>query len=312
MHVVGRRKSSAASGLAALLILCVASLALFTVYVREGDCEREGECGPLHTVQLGAAEVLQPVRSVVATVFEPVSRTGERLMGAFDNSRERRLERKMQETEGLAAQASRLERENAQLRELLKGQRASYEYGPLAQVVAPVGDQFTQRIVINVGTEEGVEPNRPVVIGENTLVGRTTEVSKHTAQVMLVTDPMFAAGVRIIPPTQFDPASSKISPAVTAENVSYGQGLLGTDLEGYLGVDLVSTSARAEEGDFVVTSGRAGDKVLLFPPGLYVGTVESVSSQDIDQFKKIVVEPAMNSRDLEEVRVITDWAGRNG
>jgi rod shape-determining protein MreC len=43
-----------------------------------------------------------------------------------------------------------------------------------------------------------------------------------------------------------------------------------------------------------------------------VGKVESVSSQDIDQFKKIVVEPAMNPQDLEEVRVITDWAGRNG
>ena len=309
---MGRKKSSAASGLAALIILCVASLSLFTVYVKEGDCEREGDCGPLHTVQLGAAEVLQPVRSIFAAVFAPVTNTGERVMGAFDDSREQKLEREVQRTEELAAQASRLERENAQLRELLRGQRSVYEYGLLAQVVAPVGDQFTQRIIINVGTEDGVEPNRPVVIGESTLVGRTTEVSRHTAQVMLITDQMFAAGVRIVPPAQFDPASSEISPAVTAENVSYGQGLLGTDLEGYLGVDLVSTSARAEEGDYIVTSGRAGDKELLFPPGLYVGKVESVSSQDIDQFKKIVVEHAMNPQDLEEVRVITDWAGRNG
>jgi len=309
---VGRRKSSAAGGLAALVILCVASLALFTVYVKEGDCAREGKCGPLHTVQLGAAEVLLPVRGVFATVFEPVQRTGERVLGAFDDSEEQRLRHKLQETEALAAQASRLERENAQLRELLEGQRANYEYGPLARVVAPVGDQFTQRIVINVGTEDGIEPNRPVVIGENTLIGRTTEVSRHTAQVMLVTDQMFAAGVRIIPPARFDPASSEIGPAVTAEDVSYGQGLLQTNLEGYLGVDLVSLSARAEEGDYVVTSGRAGDKELLFPPGLYVGTVEVSSSQDYNQFKKIVVEPAMNPQDLEGVRVITDWAGRNG
>ena len=307
---MGRKKSSAASGIATLFIFCVASLALFTIYVKEGDCE-QGECGPLHTVQLGAAEVLQPVRSVYATVFSPVTNTGERVMNAFDNSREQKLERQVRETEELAAQASRLERENAELRELLKGQRSAYQYGPLAQVVAPVGGQFTQRIIINVGTQDGVESNMPVAIGQSTLVGRTTEVSRHTAQVMLITDQMFAAGVRIIPPAKFDPASSEISPAVTDEDVSYGQGLLGTDLEGYLGVDLVSTSARAEEGDFIVTSGRAGDKELLFPPGLYVGKVESVSSQDIDQFKKIVVEPAMNPQDLEEVRVITDWVGRN-
>ena len=309
---MGRKKSSAASGLVTLCILCVASLALFTIFVKEGDCEQGGDCGPLHTVQLGAAEVLQPVRSIFATVLSPVTNTGERVMGAFDNSREQKLERQVRETEELAAQASRLERENAQLRELLKGQRSAYEYGPLAQVVAPVGDQFTQRIIINVGTQDGVESNMPVVIGQSTLVGRTTEVSRHTAQVMLITDQMFAAGVRIIPPAEFDPASSEISPAVTDEDASYGQGLLGTDLEGYLGVDLVNTSARAEEGDYIVTSGRAGDKELLFPPGLYVGKVQSVSSQDIDQFKKIVVEPAMNPQDLEEVRVITDWVGRNG
>ena len=309
---MGRKKSSAVSGLAALCILCVTSLALFTVYVKEGDCDRAGQCGPLHTVQLGAAEVLQPVRSIFATVFAPVTSVGERVTGAFDNSRERELERELQKTRELAAQTSRLERENAELRELLKGQRAAYQYGPLARVVAPVGDQFTQRIIINVGTADGIEPNMPVVIGESALVGRTTEVSRHTAQVMLITDQMFAAGVRIIPPAKFDPASGEISPSVTAEDVSYGQGLLGTDLEGYLGVDLVSTSARAEEGDYIVTSGRAGDKELLFPPGLFVGKVESVSSQDIDQFKKIVVEPAMSPQDLEEVRVITDWAGRNG
>jgi rod shape-determining protein MreC len=266
----------------------------------------------LHTVQLGAAEVLQPARSIFAALFGPLQRASESVQGAFDNSQEQRLERKLQESQALAAQASRLERENARLRELLRGQRAVYEYGPLAQVVAPVGDQFTQRIVLNVGTEDGVEPNRPVVIGENTLVGRTTEVSKHTAQVMLITDQMFAAGVRIIPPAEFDPASGELSPAVTSENVSFGQGLLETNLEGYFGVDLVSLKARAEEGDYVVTSGRAGDRELLFPPGLYIGKIEAVSSQDIEQFKKIVVDPAMNPQDLEEVRVIVDWAGREG
>jgi rod shape-determining protein MreC len=307
---VGRKKSSAASGLAALFILALVSVALFTVYVKEGDCTQEGHCGPLHTVQLGAAEVLQPARSVFSALFEPLQRASESVQGAFDNSEEQRLKRKLQKTEALAAEASRLERENARLRELLKGQRSTYEYGPLARVIAPVGDQFTQRIVINVGTEDGVKPNRPVVVGENTLVGRTTEVSKHTAQVMLVTDRMFAAGVRIIPPAKFDPASGELGPAVTEENDSYGQGLLETNPEGYFGVDLVSLSARAEKGDYVVTSGRAGDMELLFPPGLYVGRVEAVSSQDIEQFKKIVVDPAINPQELEEVRVIVDWAGR--
>jgi rod shape-determining protein MreC len=298
---VGRRKSSAAGGLAALFILCVVSLVLFTVYVKEG------EAGPLHTVQLGASEVLGPVRSAVAAAVEPVQKTGQRVESAFDASEEEALRRKVQETQGLAAQASRLERENARLRELLKGERSFYKYGPLARVIAPVGDQFTNRIQIDVGTEDGIEPQMPVVVGENTLIGRTTDVGRSKAEVMLVTDREFKAGVRIIPPAEFDPASGQLSPAVTAENVSYGEGLLGTNLEGYFGIEYVDLSSRAEEGDYVVTSGRAGTRELLFPPGLFVGTVESVSSQDIDQYKKIVVEPAMNPDDIEEVRVIINW-----
>jgi rod shape-determining protein MreC len=305
---VGRRKSSAAGGLAALFILCVASLALFTVYVKEGDCSEVDNCGPLHTVQLGAAEVLKPVRGVVATIVEPVQQTGERVTGAFDRSDEEALQERLRQTQGLAAQASRLERENARLRGLLKGERSFYEYGPLAQVVAPVSDQFTNRIQIDVGSEDGIKPQMPVVVGENTLIGRTTnDVSRTTAQVMLVTDREFAAGVRIIPPAEFDPSSGQLSPAVTAPNVSYGEGLLRTNLEGYFGIEYVDLSSRAEKGDYVVTSGRAGQRELLFPPGLFVGTIESVSSQDIDQYKKIVVEPAMDADDLEEVRVITDW-----
>jgi rod shape-determining protein MreC len=298
---MGRRKSSAAGGLAALFILCVASLVLFTVYVKEG------EAGPLHTVQLGASEVLAPLRSVVAAAVEPVQHTGERVESAFDTSEEEALRRKVQETQGLAAQASRLERENARLRELLRGERSFYEYGPLARVIAPVGNQFTNRIQVDVGTQEGIKPQMPVVVGENTLVGRTANVGRSKAQVILITDREFKAGVRIIPPAEFDPASGRLSPAVTAENISYGEGLLGTNLEGYLGIEFVDLSSRAEEGDYVVTSGRAGTRQLLFPPGLFVGTVESVSSQDIDQYKKIVVEPAMNPDDIEEVRVITDW-----
>jgi rod shape-determining protein MreC len=299
---VGRRKSSAAGGLAALFILCVTSLALFTVYVKEG------EAGPLHTVQLGAAEVLRPVRIVVAAGAEPFQEVGEKVQGVLDTSEEEKLQRELQEAKGLAAQVSRLERENARLRELLKGERSFYEYGPLARVVAPVGNQFTERIQIDVGTEDGIKPQMPVVVGDNTLVGRTTEsVSRSTAEVMLVTDREFYAGVRIIPPAEFDPASGQLGPAVTAEDVSYGEGLLGTNVEGYLGIEYVNLGSRAEEGDYVVTSGRAGTRQLLFPPGLFVGTIESVSSQDIDQFKKIVVEPAMNADDLEEVRVIVDW-----
>lgn len=302
-----RRSSSAASGLAALFILTVVSLALFTVYVREGDCTGDAGCGPLHTVQLGAAEVLRPVHGVVSFAAQPLQGTRNRVENAFSGDREE-LQNELREARELAAESSRLQRENAELRELLNGERPGYEYAPLARVVAPVGEQFTQVVRINVGSENGVRPQQPVIVGENTLVGRTTSrVSRNTAEVMLITDQNFSAGVNIVPPAEFDAATGEVDPAATEEEVNYGEGLLRTNIEGYFGVDYVDLSARAEQGDFVITSGRSGDRELLFPPGLLIGTVESVSSQDIDQYKKIVVSPAANLNNVEHVRVITGW-----
>jgi rod shape-determining protein MreC len=290
---LGRKKSNPASSLAALIILCVTSLVLFTVYVKEGDS------GPLHTIQLGASEVLRPARGLFDLVTSPLAAASERVEGVVDTNEKKALEEKAREYEEDAAEAARLRQENQRLRELLKDSRASFEYAPLARVVAPVGGQLTQRVVVDVGTNDGVEPEQPVVVGNNTLVGRTTSrVTPNTAEVLLTTDQTFAAGVRILPSRSEDESS---------EEDSHGEGLLRTGWEGYLGVDYVDLNAGAEQGDFVVTSGRAGERELLFPPGLLIGTVESVSSQDIEQYMKIVVSPAVKADELQEVQVIIDW-----
>jgi rod shape-determining protein MreC len=301
----------------------VASLVLFTIYVKEDDS------GPLHTVQLGAAEVLRPVRGLFGLATSPFSAASERVEGALDASEKRELEARALEYEEGAAEAARLRDENERLRALLDGERPSYTYSPLARVVAPVGGQLTERVVINAGSDDGVAPEQPVLVGNNTLIGRTTDrVTPNTAEVLLITDQNFAAGVRILPPKapqgETDGESTISGETTSGESTadeasdtserepdfgadSHGEGLLRTSWEGYLGVDYVDLNADAEQGDFVVTSGRAGGRELLFPPGLLVGIIESVSSQDINQYKNIVVAPAAEAGGLQDVRVIVDW-----
>jgi rod shape-determining protein MreC len=229
----------------------------------------------------------------------PFATAGQRVEDVLNSGEKEELKAQVREYEEGAADASRLRQENERLRKLLNSEQASFKYAPLARVIAPVGGQLTERVMINVGTNDGVKPEQPVIVGNNTLIGRTTDrVTPNTAEVLLVTDQNFAAGVRILPETSSGDSSSEDS---------HGEGLLRTNWEGYLGVDYVDLNAKAEQGDFVVTSGRAGDRELLFPPGLLIGTVESVSSRDIDQYKKIVVTPAVKADDLQEVQVIIDW-----
>lgn len=285
------------------MILVVASLVLFTAYVRE-----DSQSGPLHTVQLGASEVLRPVHGVVGFIVWPFNSIGEFFQGAFGAAeREAELREEMLTYQERAADSSRLAQENERLRRMLDGERSGYEYSPLAQVVAPVGGQFTDRIVINRGSADGIEPERPVIVGDNTLVGRTTDrITPNTAEILLITDQGFAAGVRAVPENSFDRQSGEVAPP-EEQDVSFGEGLLQTSWEGQLGMDYVELSDRVEQGDYVVTSGRAGDLELAFPAGLFLGSVESASSQDIDQFQQIVISPAVNPDNLQEVRVIVGW-----
>lgn len=300
-----RGRPGGSGGFVTLLVLGVVCLGLFTLYVEEG------ENGPLHTVQLGAAEVLRPARDAVSYATLPFEAAGDGISGVFSEDEEaERLREQARENQELAARASSLARENARLKELLEGDKASYEYASLARVIAPVSGQFNERVRLNVGSEDGIEPYMPVVVGERTLVGRTTsQITDHTAEVMLITDPSFAAGVRIEPPPESSSSGETTAPGETtaSRETNLGEGLLEMALDGYLSVEFVELGADVEKGDFVLTSGRRGGRELIYPPGLLAGTVESVSAQDVDQYQKIVVNPAADLEDLQEVRVIVDW-----
>lgn len=294
---MARRKRSGSRGVVGLVALCVVALLLFTLYVRGGNS------GPLHTVQLGAYEILRPVREAVGSVAAPVSGVSDRVSGAVSPGEEEGLREDLRGYREQAAEAAALKEENERLRRMLDGDNAGYEYAPLAEVISPVGEQFTERMVIDVGSEQGVESGQPIVVGERTLIGRTTgRITPQTAEVMLVGDPSFAAGVRIAPP----PGESS-DDGGDLEEAPLATGLLRNHWREDLVVEYVDRETRVEKGDFVVTSGRSGERELLFPPGLLVGTVSSVGSEDIDQYQEVQVESAERPEDFDQVRVILDW-----
>jgi len=65
-------------------------------------------------------------------------------------------------------------------------------------------------------------------------------------------------------------------------------------------LDHLVRTADAKKGDQVVTSGIGG----LYPAGLTVGTVISVTSPQVGVFRKAEIEPAVDFELLEEVLVV--------
>lgn len=104
--------------------------------------------------------------------------------------------------------------------------------------------------VIDVGWEEGVEVDQPVVTLDG-LVGKTVDVGRSASEVMLFSHPEFSASAML----------------VGGDHLEYGvvRAVPSGEVELYLPL-----RSRSQPGDRIVTSGYGG----TFPRGIPVGTVE--------------------------------------
>jgi rod shape-determining protein MreC len=162
-----------------------------------------------------------------------------------------------------------------------------------AQVISEPINRFQQRIVIAAGHDQGIRRDYPVVVRAG-LVGHVTRVTSDTAQVTLITD-----------------QQSTVS-AQDAETRARG-GIRGQGAGKWLLLDRVPKEKEVREGDRVVTSGRRYLELpSLYPANIGVGTVESVTQRDIENFATIVVKPFVEVSDLDSVLVLIPKAAASG
>ncbi len=69
---------------------------------------------------------------------------------------------------------------------------------------------------------------------------------------------------------------------------------------GPLKIQYMSATAAIKEGDKIVTSGMSD----IFPKGILIGTVRSVSKRDYDIFQKVDVNAAVIFSKLDKVFVV--------
>ncbi len=65
-----------------------------------------------------------------------------------------------------------------------------------------------------------------------------------------------------------------------------------------------------DRGDVITTSGfRSGDLTSLYPRGIPLGVVSSVSQTDTDIYKKVQVDPYVDFANLEAVIILIPQLG---
>jgi rod shape-determining protein MreC len=169
--------------------------------------------------------------------------------------------------------ARRLEQENASLKALLALRPEPRTTVVAARVIADGGGPFVRTLVIDVGTDAGVEDGHVVVDGAG-VVGRITAAGRGSARVLLLTDLNSRIPVRIEGTRQ--------------------RAVLAGDNSDRPRLAFLPTTVKVRPGDRLVTSGDGG----LFPAGLPIGVVESVGPDGIR------VRPWSNLESMELMRVV--------
>jgi rod shape-determining protein MreC len=186
-------------------------------------------------------------------------------------------------------------RENAELRDLLKfKQRMGFRTVACEVIARDDGCGWWQTIRLDKGREDGIGEGMPVVTPDG-IVGRTTEVSAQTCDVLLISDRSFKASVRFEQEGSF--------------GILHGGGvsLRGKHSAGVVFVpepfqtDFVRKDFEIKAGEQVATSGLGG----IFPSGLKVGRVVRMSPDETGLYQHAEVVPSADLARLRQVLVIT-------
>lgn len=200
-----------------------------------------------------AVEAVYPVEKAKRTFTEKVlSRLSGMLRGAEARAENIRLRREVATLSLVRTDNERLEAENARLRAALGYSRSRSGEWLAAAVLSSEGGAVGSRGIVRVdkGSLDGVAEGAVVVVPEG-LVGRVTDVTPHTSEITLITDP-----------------SVKVACEIAETGGVLLRGIIAGGSEDVLSLLYTVGGGNVPPRSRVTTSGVGG----VFPKGLEIGT----------------------------------------
>jgi rod shape-determining protein MreC len=231
-------------------------------------------------VQEGVAALAAPLISALSVAGDGLRDASTALPRARQLAVEnQQLKAELERMQSRNAALAEATRERERLRALLGLRSTAPRHSIAARVIGRRLSGWPEAIIIDKGGSDGIRPRQPVIAAAG-LVGRIYSVSAHSALVAPLTDRNSAAGALL--------------------QRSRDAGILTGDGDRcelrYLPLD-----AEVTAGDVVVSSGLGG----IFPKGIIIGTVVSVTRDDTASMKCARVRLSVNLSRLEEVLVLS-------
>ncbi len=170
--------------------------------------------------------------------------------------------------------------ENSQLRRLLEARERLPRKATFAEILYAGRDPFSRRIVIDKGSQSGIEAGQAVV-DDVGVIGQVTRVNILLSEVTLMTD------------------KEQMIPVQLLRNglraVAFGGG------DGTLDLRFMAANADIQADDVLVTSGIDG----TYPSGLPVATVARIERDSAYAFARITCVPTAGTDKYKQVLVLS-------
>jgi rod shape-determining protein MreC len=225
--------------------------------------------GVLSRIRQNATVAVEPLWWLASQPARLIAFTGAAVSNQTRLNRENvALQQQLLLTQARIERLQALAGENQRLRALLGGTRGDRLAVQLAGILDIDLDPVRQRVVLDVGANQGVHPGQ-AVIDAGGVLGQVIAVTPTRATALLVTDP---------------------DHAVPVQSVRSGLRLIayGTGHSDHLLVPNIPLSGDLNVGDDLITSGIGG----RFPAGFPVGRVASLSPDANHAFIEATLTPA--------------------
>jgi len=240
---------------------------------------------------------VQDASRIITTGLVPVERTlaGIGTAAASFTEAVTEIQRLRTDNARLRDEVDRLTLDNVRLREAAVAAGQAAKLGAVARTipfettVAPViardPSGVLQTVLLGAGSDAGIRVGN-IVVSEQGVVGRVSDVGPDHSKVLLITDPASSLSAII--------QGSRATGIVRGQ---YGDTLV---------MEWILQSEKVEVGDTVITAGLAVGSELrsLYPKGLVVGRVVALDRAENSAYKRAIVLPGVDLRRLEQVLVV--------
>jgi rod shape-determining protein MreC len=261
-----------------LLVIVLTCLTLITLDTRNG------RSGPLGLMGRIAHRIVGPVQGAVDDGARPLSDWWDGITNSGHLKRDnRRLQEEVAALRGKQIEAEEAIKENNELKKSLALHNALLVKNVTGLVVGRDPGNFDPTLTIDKGSETGISVNMPVIAPEG-IVGKVIEVWSGGAQIQVLTDPNFAVGVQT-------PGHGGSPPTTGIASGQANSHDLAVEFD---------AGTKVIVGDQIVTSPQS----TLFPSGLAVGTIATVTNQPGNTGVNATIAPYVHLGALQHVTVL--------